>query len=429
MSVSSPIRVGIVGARFAASFHYETIKRVYGVPIEIVGVTSQSAAQRQKFAEQRGIKAFDSVEALVEAVDLVDICTPPYVHEPLTIMAAEAGKHCIVEKPFTGSFLDEQRYDQQSAKNETFNEQRYREALSSAERMVTAVRNANVILNFAENWHFLPAGLKAARLLMHSVHKKVASKPGKWVSAEIDSGARILYIRSEESHSGSHSAVYGDLKYAGGGSIVGKACHPLGFTLYLKRLEGQLLEGKPILPVAVSGQIAWLTKGTYQHPEYTNPWKIRADYKDGEDWGAIDVTFADGTRARLESSEIKLGGVYNWFEVFSNKFFLRGNINPNNTLEAYAPSPEIFEPEYLTEKLETHAGLSRPSVDEDWFHGYVQQMQVFFERVQNPNRLWGPPFLDPDQDCELALDSVKVMYAAYLSAERNGETVRIDQPV
>ena len=91
--------------------------------------------------------------------------------------------------------------------------------------------------------------------------------------------------------------------------------------------------------------------------------------------------------------------------------------------------PEIFEPEYLTEKLETHTGLSRPSVDEDWFHGYVQQMQVFFERVQNPNRLWGPPFLDPDQDCELALDSVKVMYAAYLSAERNGETVRIDQPV
>src|SRR5690606_36937521 len=95
---------------------------------------------------------------------------------------------------------------------------------------------------------------------------------------------------------------------------------------------------------------------------------------------------------------------------------------------AYAPSPEVFQPEYLTEKVETHAGMSQPSLDEDWFHGYVHQMQVFFERIADPKREWRPPFLNPGHDCDLALDSVKVMYGAYLSAERGGAMVRLDDP-
>lgn len=427
MSSKDVIRVGIVGARFAASFHFETLKRVYGVPIEIVGVTSKSREQREKFASERGIKAFDSVESLLDAVDVIDICAPAYVHEEITIKAARAGKHCIVEKPFTGSFLNQEDYDSQETKQETFNEQRYREAVESAERMVTAVREAGIILNFAENWHFLPAGLKAGRLLERAAYQKERQDNG-WKLTKLDPGARILYIRGEESHSGSHSSVYGDLKYSGGGSIVGKACHPLGVALYLKRLEGVIRGEGPIVPVAVWGQVAWLTKGNYRNPIYENPWKLRADYKDGEDWGAVDILFSDDTRARVESSEVKLGGVYNWFEVFGNKFFIRGNINPNNSLQAYAPSPEVFQPEYLTEKVETHAGMSQPSLDEDWFHGYVHQMQVFFERIADPKREWRPPFLNPGHDCDLALDSVKVMYGAYLSAERGGAMVRLDDP-
>ena len=47
------IRVGLVGSRFAARFHWEGLRRVYGIPVDIVGVTSRSAATRDAFAQEK----------------------------------------------------------------------------------------------------------------------------------------------------------------------------------------------------------------------------------------------------------------------------------------------------------------------------------------------------------------------------------------
>ena len=79
--MSSKVRVGIVGARFAARFHLEAYHKVYGVPVEVVGMTSKSKESREAFAAAHGLKAFDSLAELLNAVDVVDICAPGYVHE------------------------------------------------------------------------------------------------------------------------------------------------------------------------------------------------------------------------------------------------------------------------------------------------------------------------------------------------------------
>ena len=34
------VRVGILGAGYAAKFHLDSYKRVFGVPVEVVGITS-----------------------------------------------------------------------------------------------------------------------------------------------------------------------------------------------------------------------------------------------------------------------------------------------------------------------------------------------------------------------------------------------------
>jgi len=39
----------------------------------------------------------------LEEVDVIDICTPPYLHTPQTLQALETGKHVICEKPVAGS--------------------------------------------------------------------------------------------------------------------------------------------------------------------------------------------------------------------------------------------------------------------------------------------------------------------------------------
>lgn len=62
------------------------------------------------------------------------------------------------------------------------------------------------------------------------------------------------------------------------------------------------------------------------------------------------------------------------------------------------------------------------------FQGYQAEMQLFAERTAFRNRKATVPFLPPDQDVALGLDTTRVMYAAYLSAERAGAAVNFPDP-
>ena len=104
--MEEPIRIGIVGSGFAAEFHYTAYQRVTDIDVKVVGVTSliKDKEHREDFAKKRGIKAFDSLEEMLSEVDVIDVCTPGYAHEEVSIVSLEAGKHIVVEKPFTGYF-------------------------------------------------------------------------------------------------------------------------------------------------------------------------------------------------------------------------------------------------------------------------------------------------------------------------------------
>ena len=71
--MGNPIRIGFVGARFAAKFHWEAIRRACGVPVEIVGVTSKTPEARDAFARETGTRAFDTFAELCAVVDVVDL--------------------------------------------------------------------------------------------------------------------------------------------------------------------------------------------------------------------------------------------------------------------------------------------------------------------------------------------------------------------
>src|SRR5690606_40216587 len=53
------------------------------------------------FAAKHGLHAFDSVEAAVAdpSVDVVAVCTPSGAHLEPALLAIQAGKHVVVEKP------------------------------------------------------------------------------------------------------------------------------------------------------------------------------------------------------------------------------------------------------------------------------------------------------------------------------------------
>jgi predicted dehydrogenase len=369
------VGVGIVGAGFVSRLHVDSWRRVAGVPVAITGVVASRPQSAEHFAAEIGLATpYRSFTAVLEdpRVDVVDLCVPNHLHEPMAVEAFGAGKHVVVEKPLTACFV--QRRSCRASEMLV-------QALRSADKMVEAAVQAGRWLCYAENWLYAPPVVKAERLLEAS-------------------GGVILRLQGEESHSGTHSEPNRHWRTAGGGSLLGKGCHPLGAILHLKRREGQR-------PASVIAATASLTKVAAFEAERRH--FLRYGYEDVEDWGTMVVTFTDGTVAEVSAADTVLGGVRNRLTVFASNAAVEANLNPNTAVRAYAPDPTVFEGEYLSEKLETKAGWSYPSPDETWMQGYPQELQDFAEAISARR--------PPKSDGRLGRDVLEVVYAAYVSAE------------
>ncbi len=390
--MSQAIRVGIVGSRYAAEFHFTAYQRVTGIDVNVVGVTSLTKEHREAFATKRGIEAFDSIDEMFPKVDVIDVCTPGYVHESISIAAFEAGKHVVVEKPFTGYYGP--TGDDTFAGNGFPKKKMLEEAVASSGRIVRAALKSKKTLCYAENWVYAPAVQKEAEVLAKSK-------------------GQILWAVGDQSHSGSPSPAYGIWRLSGGGSVVGKSCHPLSALLFLKQIEGRALHGKPIRPKTVSARTHEITR----NPRFMNRGFLRTDYKDIEDYCQMHVVFDDGMVADVFASEIVMGGVHNWLEIFANNHRTRCNLSPVNAVELYNPKEEQLSDVYVVEKIGTKQGWSTPAPDENFMFGYPQEIQDFMESLATGR--------EPKSGMLVASDTVGVLYAAYVSAEQKGAEVEI----
>ncbi|MCR9126519.1 MAG: NAD-dependent epimerase/dehydratase family protein [Rhodobacteraceae bacterium] len=97
--VNTPLRAGIVGAGYIASWHADTIRQLPGVTLAAVCDMSPGAAQA--LADGHGAEAYTDLDAMIAnaGLDAVHILTPPDSHRNLAVACAEAGLHVLVEKP------------------------------------------------------------------------------------------------------------------------------------------------------------------------------------------------------------------------------------------------------------------------------------------------------------------------------------------
>jgi predicted dehydrogenase len=262
------------------------------------------------------------------------------------------------------------------------------------ERILEAERESSASIAYAENWVFAPAIQKEREVLEKT-------------------GAQVLWMHGEESHSGSHAEYYGKWSHSGGGSIMGKGVHPLTAALYLKKVEGHARDGKAIRPVAVSARTHAVTTSDW----YRDEGHLRTSYTDIEDFGAVHVEFSDGSFADIFASELALGGVHNWLEVCANNHRTLCSINPNTAMQTYNPQDENFKDIYVVEKIGTKQGWSCISPDEDWFTGYQHEMNFVYRSFTRSEPL--------ESDSQLAADTIAVVYGAYLSASQEGKVVRL----
>lgn len=386
------VRVGLVGTGFVARIHMAAYTHLKA-KAEVVGVTSGKLENARAFARQWGIpKCFPSYEEMLSDpdIDLIDICTPTHLHGRMIIQAANARKHVACEKPLTGYFgqADGAARGVGRIGESVSRAEMLKEVLRELDAIEQALKESGVRFLYGENFVYAPGVEKFRRLLRVSK-------------------GRVLDLRAEESHSGSHAAYSRRWATSGGGSLLRMGAHPVGAVLHLKDFEGRLRDGRPIRPVSVSAEVASVTRSAGLNAQNA-PWLV-TDWEDVEDWAAAFIRFEDGTMATVISTDVSLGGVKNIIHAYLSNSVVQININPNNSMQIYAPIPEIFGDEYITEKVETKAGWNFPSPDEDWTRGYPQQMADFIDALLE-NR-------EPLSDFRLARQVVEVIYAAYQSAE------------
>ena len=91
------LRIGILGAGHLGRIH---LRLVAASPVfELVGFYDPNAAVVDKLVIEKGYRAFESAEALIDAVDVVSIITPTLSHFEMAEKAIRSKKHVFIEKP------------------------------------------------------------------------------------------------------------------------------------------------------------------------------------------------------------------------------------------------------------------------------------------------------------------------------------------
>ena len=93
------IKIGVLGAGHLGKIHLKCIQA--SDFLQLVGFYDPDLDNAQKVAASFGVHAFETAEALINAVDAVDIVTPTVLHFDLAQQAARKGKHIFIEKPLT----------------------------------------------------------------------------------------------------------------------------------------------------------------------------------------------------------------------------------------------------------------------------------------------------------------------------------------
>ncbi len=133
---------GIIGCGTISAWHAQAISKVENA--RLIGATDADLGRAQTFCQSHGGRVFASVEELLACpdIDIVNICVPSGLHANLAILAAQAGKHIVVEKPMALSVADADRVirvcQEQGVKLEVISQIRFSPAVNRLKQAVEA---------------------------------------------------------------------------------------------------------------------------------------------------------------------------------------------------------------------------------------------------------------------------------------------------
>ena len=104
-------------------------------------------------------------------------------------------------------------------------------------------------------------------------------------------------------------------------------------------------------------------------------------------------------------------------EIFTGESQYRCNIAPNNAMMVFHENDEHLNEVYMTEKLGQKAGWQPIFLEETVMRGYLGELRDFLTCLKTG--------AEPASGFPLAYDTIRVIYAAYRSAQE-GCAVMLD---
>lgn len=284
------LSVGVIGCGQISSAHFSAFEKASNAKLVMVMDTDEAAAREA--GEKLIVPYTTSLSEILsrDDIDIISIATPHYLHAPITIKAAEHGKHVMVEKPICTTMED-------------------------ADRMIGACADNGVKLTVWFPSRYTAEAHKTREFLRQGVigrimYVKISTmghKEANYWERGVGGKARLSDWRRY-------------IKTAGGGILIMNTVHDIDHLRYILGYEARSV---------------YALKGTFASPSEV------------EDFISVSISYENGAIGYIESSSWAVGGSKDPSKIYGTEGQI--TLHPLRVYLARKigdyPQKEWFEPE------------------------------------------------------------------------------------
>ena len=339
--------------------------------VNLAALATTHPEEKRELAREIGFdQIMDDFDKLIESdIDMVDLCTPNFLHTEEILKAAAADKHIYCEKPLALNFEE-------------------------AEEIMEKMEGKSIKNQLAFVYRFAPAVAYAHALLKNEIigevqFAKIEYYHSRYLNPEVPISWRLEKNKS------------------GGGALVDLGSHMIDLARFLL---GE-----------VESLSAW-TKTFVKKRKIANSSLKKVDV---DDWAMLMLDFASGAKGTLEASRVSPGNEGFRFHIFGDQGAVHIDSEQIEKVKLFNQTPEeikvtedmVSGDQFLNRVLELYPGskLSQGMMVDL----HLLSLLFFFESITEGKANPGvPTFKD-------GFETQKIMESAYQSAADGGKKIEI----